>query len=212
MAETMGMTQPLPYGPVVTRLLPGLRRGFRVVNRVSGPAIKRGFGPLLGTPISGQILVLRTIGRRSGQVREAPVGYALVDGRVVVMAGYGRRTHWFGNAIAHPDVEIALPGAVLAGRAAEITDKDRRRTAFRILYDALGMVGRTVLPEAASASDEGIDELAEALPILEITPTAVLPGPYDPGGSFWGYPFAATLVGSVVLIARRRRRLRRRLT
>jgi deazaflavin-dependent oxidoreductase (nitroreductase family) len=197
------MTQ-LPYGPVVTRLLPGLRRGFQVVNRVSGPAVKRGFGPLLLTPVSGQMLVLRTIGRLSGQVREAPVGYTLVDGRVVVMAGYGRSTHWFRNAIAHPEVEIALPGAVLAGRAAEITDRERRRKAFRVLYDALGVVGRTFLPEAASASDERIDELAEALPILEITPTAVLPGPYDPGGSFWRYPLAATLAGCLLLTARRR--------
>ncbi len=196
----------LPYGPSVTRLLPGLRRGFRVVNRATGPAITAGFGPLLGTPATGQMLLLRTVGHKSGQRRQAPVGYALVEGRVVVMAGYGRGTHWFRNAMAHPDVEIALPGAVLAGRAAEITDPARRREAFRVLYDALGVVGRTFLPEAASAPDERIDELAQALPILEITPTAVLPGPYDPGGTFWRYPFAATLAGVLLLSARRRRR------
>lgn len=167
---------------------------------------------MLGTPVTGQMLLLRTIGHISGQVREAPLGYTLIDGRVVVMAGYGRGTHWFRNALAHPDVEIALPGAVLAGRAAEITDITRRRQAFRVLYDALGVVGRTVLPAAASAPDERVDELAEALPIIEITPTAVLPGPYDPGGGFWRYPFAVTLAGILLLTVRRRARRHTRVT
>jgi deazaflavin-dependent oxidoreductase (nitroreductase family) len=195
----------LPYGPVVTRLLPGLRKGFRLFNRLTGPAITSGFGPLLGTPATGYMMLLRTTGHRTGQVREAPVGYAVIDGDVVVMAGYGRGTHWFRNALADPHVEVALPGAVLAGLASEITDRDERRRVFRVLYAALGVVGRAVLPEAAAASDARLDEIADRLPMLRIRPTAVVPGPYDPGGSFWRYPLAASAACALLLAARRRR-------
>ena len=70
---------PLPYGPVMTRLLPVLRRGFRGLNRLMVPAIDAGFGPRLATPAGGSILVLRTVGHRSGMPRRATRGFARID-------------------------------------------------------------------------------------------------------------------------------------
>lgn len=81
---------------------------------------------MLTTTVAGSILLLRTTGWKSGLVREAPLGYAVIDGRVVVVAGYGRSTRWFRNALANPEVEVLLPGALIAGHAHEITDPDER--------------------------------------------------------------------------------------
>lgn len=195
------MTAPepeLPYDPWMLPLLAPLRAGFRVVNRrCSVPLVEAGLGPLLGTPLTGSILVLRTTGRKTGQVRSAPLGYALVDGRVVVVAGYGRGCHWFRNAVADPRVEVALPGAVLAGTAEEITDPAERRVAFRAVLAALGSIGRLTLGDVEHADDARVDLLAERLPLLAITPTAVRPGPYDPGGRFWRIPLATTVAATV---------------
>lgn len=177
------MTTELPYGPTTSALLEPLRRGFRVLNRyVAAPLTRVGAGPLLNTPATGSILVLRTIGRKSGLVREAPLGYAIVDGRVAVIAGYGRGAHWFRNALANPSVEVALPGAVIGGIAEEVTDPVERRAAFRAVTAALGTIGRMTLGDAAEMSDEQVDRLADAFPVLAVRPTAVLPGPHDPGG------------------------------
>src|SRR5450759_227953 len=83
----------------MTALLTPLRKGFLLLNRwVAAPLIRAGGGPLLTTPVAGSILLLRTTGRKSGLVREAPLGYAVIAGRVVVVAGYGRSAHWFLNA------------------------------------------------------------------------------------------------------------------
>jgi hypothetical protein len=71
---------------------------------------------MLTTTVAGSILLLRTTGWKSGLVREAPLGYAVIDGRVVVVAGYGRSAHWFRNALTNPEVEGLLPGALTAGR------------------------------------------------------------------------------------------------
>lgn len=198
----------LPYGRTMTRLLPVLRRAFRVLNRMTVPAVRSGLGPLFGTPATGSMLVLRTVGHRSGLTREAPLGYALLDGRIVVIAGYGRATHWFRNATAHPDVEVALPGAALAGRAEEITDPELRRRAFRAVIIAEGVVGRLTVGDMEAADDDQVDRLAEGLPLLAITPTAVLPGPFDPGGTFWRYPAVAGILalGGLAVVRRRVRR------
>lgn len=203
------MSTPLPYGPAMTALLEPMRRAFLLVNRtIAAPLIRNGAGPLLSTRTAGSLLVLRTTGRTSGKVREAPLGYALVDGRVVVIAGYGRDAHWFRNAIAHPEVEVLLPGAVLAGHAEEITDPDERRAAFRTLLAAMGVVGTLTLGDVRSKTDTEVDVLTEAFPLLAITPTAVRPGPFDPGGvgpriatALW----LLTAAGSLAVVAARHR-------
>jgi deazaflavin-dependent oxidoreductase (nitroreductase family) len=167
----------------VSALLAPLRKAFLVLNAwVAAPVIRAGGGPLLTTPVAGSILLLRTTGRKSGLVREAPLGYTVIDGRVVVVAGYGRSAHWFLNAVADPEVEVLLPGALIAGRADEITEPDQRRAAFRTLIESMGVVGRLTLGDVRAKSDSEVDLLAVAFPILAITPTAVRPGPFDPGG------------------------------
>ena len=177
------MTVPLPYGNAVTAVLTPLRTAFRVLNRwMAAPLIRAGGGPLLTTPVAGSNLLLRTTGRKSGLVREAPLGYTVIEDRVVVVAGYGRSAHWFRNALADPQVEMLLPGALIAGLAEEITEPDQRRAAFRTLIKSLGVVGRLTLGDVRGKSDAEVDILAVAFPILAITPTAVRLGPFDPGG------------------------------
>jgi len=200
------MTAPLPYSRPVTAVLSPLRTGFRVFNRwFAAPLIRAGGGPLLTTSVAGSILLLRTTGRKSGLVREAPLGYTVIDGRVVVVAGYGRGSHWFRNAIADPAVEVLLPGALFAGRADEITEPGPRRAAFRTLIESMGIVGGLTLGDVRGKSDAEVDVLAEAFPILAITPTAILPGPFDPGGlgtrlntALWAGLTAAGLTAAIV--------------
>jgi len=99
-----------------------------------------------------------------------------------VVAGYGRSAHWFLNAMADPEVEVLLPGALIAGRAQEITEPAERRAAFRALIESMGVVGRLTLGDVRGKSDAEVDTLAVAFPILAIAPTAIRPGPFDPGG------------------------------
>ncbi|WP_372595687.1 nitroreductase/quinone reductase family protein, partial [Actinotalea sp.] len=207
----MEPTVPLPYGPTMTRLLGPLHRGLGVLNRrVAVPLLRSGLGPLLATPATGSLLVLRTTGRTSGQVREAPLAYALIDGRIVVVAGYGRAAHWFRNALHDPRVEVVLPGAVLAGRAEEITDPEERREAVVTLMRSMGVIGRLTVGDVAHASTNRLEELASTLPTLAITPTAVLDGPYDPGGAVTRVNLATIGLETAVLIALILRSLRRR--
>ncbi|HEU0236723.1 MAG TPA: nitroreductase/quinone reductase family protein, partial [Candidatus Limnocylindrales bacterium] len=78
----------LPYGPLMTLLLRPLQHAFVVVNRgFMAPLTRRGLGWLIGNPLTGHVMLLRTCGRRSGLVREAPLGYVIREGAVYCVAG-----------------------------------------------------------------------------------------------------------------------------
>ena len=95
------------------RLLLRLSRG-----RVSIP------GVLTGLPV----IMLTTIGAKSGKLRTVPV-VGLHDGdKVVVIASNFGRTHhpaWYYNLRAHPEATLELPGRTGAYRAREATPTER---------------------------------------------------------------------------------------
>lgn len=196
-----------PYGPLVTQLLPALHRALLVVNRtVAAPALRAGLGPLLTTPVAGSILLLRTRGRRSGLVREAPLGYVVHAGSIYVCAGFGRGTAWLANLRADPSVEVILPGARIRATAHEVTDRAEYNVALRALIRALGVVGVAAVPVALDAAADIPDAWFGTLPLVRLQPAAMLAGPWDPGGRGWiGIALVeAALVALIIGCLRRR--------
>src|SRR5512140_1582430 len=114
---------PLPYGPLMSRLLPAMHRAFLVLNRrLALPVLHAGLAPFWSLPVTGYMAILRTRGRKTGAVREAPLGYVIWEGAVYVWAGFGPRTHWLRNIEADPRVEVVLPGRAFSGTAEVVTD------------------------------------------------------------------------------------------
>lgn len=197
----------LPYGPLMTRLLPEIQRGFRYVNRyVAVPLLEVGLGPLCNTPLTGSLMVLRTRGRTSGLWREAPLGYLILDGHVYCCAGFGYRTHWLRNIQADPRVEVLLPTLAVTGVAEEVTDPAEWSRGMRALLASLGIISRAMIGDVRRASDEGLQEMAGGLPLIRIRVTGLGVGPFDPGGRGWVVP---TLL-SVAWLGNRLRGRRRR--
>jgi deazaflavin-dependent oxidoreductase (nitroreductase family) len=186
-----GRGEPLPYGPAMTDALPWLDTGFKWANRwLVVPALRAGLGPLFSTPLTGSMLLLRTTGRSSGRIREAPLGYVIHDGAVYCCAGFGTRTAWYRNLLADPRVEVVLAsGAAVAGRAETVTDPAEWSRVFPAYIAALGLVGRATLGDLRGASPERLDAIRERLPLVRIRPTGLASGPADPGG--WGWVIVA---------------------
>ncbi|WP_067481430.1 nitroreductase family deazaflavin-dependent oxidoreductase [Actinomadura hibisca] len=76
--------------------------------------VRRGRGTFMGM----DVLILNTVGRRSGQRRETPVAWFgdSEDGRLVIASGGGsQHPDWYVNLMAHPDrASIELPGSEAA--------------------------------------------------------------------------------------------------
>src|SRR3972149_2528785 len=83
-----------------------------------GSASWAGLGPLMSPPLTGSLRILRTRGRKTGLLRETPLGYAILDGSVWCCAGFGAQTHWYRNILADAGVEGVLAnGSAFAGTA-----------------------------------------------------------------------------------------------
>ena len=205
------VTGELPYAPIVARLLRPIQRGFLWLNRwFMAPALRAGLGPVIGNPVTAHLMLLRTLGRRSGQVREAPLGYVIRDGFVYCVAGYGARTPWFLNLIDNPTVEVALPGRTVRGVAEPVTDGAEWLRAYRSLIGSFGLVGRLVDGGVDRLDDATLLETHRVLPVVRIRsldpPGPLRAGPWDPGGHGW--VLAWGVLAGVVAVALWVRRLR----
>jgi len=80
---------------------------------------------LRGAPV----LLLTTIGRKSGVPRVAPLIYLQDGERLILVASKGGMSHhplWYRNLEANPDVEVELPGtAKIPMRAVRATDEEK---------------------------------------------------------------------------------------
>ncbi len=183
----------------MSRLLRPLQRGFLLLNRgFMAPLLRSGLGWLIGNPLTGHLMLLRTRGRRSGRRREAPLGYVIRNGAVYCVAGYGEPTPWYRNLVADPDVEVILPTRQFRGRAQPVADPAEWLAAYRALIASFGLVGASVVGDVAALADAELLARHRALPVGRITPAAgeapVVAGAFDPGGAGWLVANAAMLM------------------
>lgn len=188
---------------------PTLRRIFWIVNRyLMVPIFRLGLGPLLGTPFGGYIMVLKSIGRKSGKTYYTPVNYAIHNGCVYCVSGGRRTADWFRNLQAHPEIELILPGGAIFARAEEVSDPDERRIMARQVLINAGFAGFFEGYNPRTISDAALQAKISDLPVLRFTPLGVGHGPYDPSGWAWiwgGLLQLALLYGIAAFLKRRRR-------
>ena len=100
-----------------------LRVGFRIFNRFMVALWRLGLGGWVNAwpSVGGRVMVLVNTGRKSGLPRRTPLNYAVIDGEVHCIAGFGRVSDWHKNLLAHPEVELWLPDGWWSGRASRHT-------------------------------------------------------------------------------------------
>jgi len=180
----------------------GLRQAFRQLNRwFMIPVFRSGLGPAMVSPFAGYIMLLSTIGHKTGRLRRTPVNYALIDGDVYCIAGFGAVAHWARNLAAIPEAEVLLPAGRVWGPVHVLTKQaDRLRVGRQILKNA-GFAGFLFGYNAFTITDEKLAAgIADAV-VLRITPSRVISGTFDPGGSGWIGATVGWILLLVLLIA-----------
>lgn len=186
-----------PSGP--TREV--MRQAFKWANqRVMLPILHNHVvGPWVGSPVIGYFATLTTIGRCSGLPRQTPLNYAILDGRIYLLSGFGVHADWYRNLIVNPRVTLALPGRTLSGTAAPVLDPvEAERAALAVARNfGLALVLEGLNP--LTATDERLRVQLAGRPVVRTTSRdPVRPGRHDPGSQPWVLPH---VVAPLALIA-----------
>jgi F420H(2)-dependent quinone reductase len=98
-------------------------------------------GGRAGKRVAGMpVLMLTTVGKRTGKRRTVPLTYFEDGEAIVLVASYGGRAHnpaWFENLLAHPAVDVRIANDVQAMTARPATPDERARLWPRVIetYD-----------------------------------------------------------------------------
>lgn len=178
-----------------------MRKIFRVVNKYfMVPVFRLGLGSLLVNPLSGYIMVLKVIGRKSGKIRFAPVNYAIHEGAVYCLSGGRKASDWYKNLLAHPKIEVILPGGAIFGNVTEESDYETRRIVIRQVLKNAGFAGFFEGYNPWTITDEALLPKIADIPLLKITPIGIGNGATDPAGWLWLAWLALALAVIAILV------------
>ena len=152
------------------------------------PLSRLGLLPWMLNPLTGYIMVLQTIGRKSGKTRLTPLNYALADGYIYCMAGFGSGTHWLANLRANPIVEVHVAGTALRGSAEIVTESEEAQRIFIQIMHNCGFASLLVGLNPLTLTDEKILQKRGPEVVVRIRPTEMIGGSFDPGGRGWILP------------------------
>ncbi len=138
-------------------------------------------GPMnLAHRLSGRILVLGTVGRRSGQMRRTPLNYAPDGEDVLVMAGFGAHTDWYRNLQTHPFAELWLPDGSWLAQAQEVQEPNQRLDAIRRILQDSGFASKTFAGlDAWKVSAETLMEETAGYEVVRLRILEPLPEPQE---------------------------------
>ena len=177
------------------------RRSFSLFNKLfMVPMFRLGFGPFMGNPITGYIMVLKTVGRKTGKFRYTPVSYAIHKGNAYCLAGWGQHSDWYRNMITTREIEVILPSGSLFGTVEAVTDSDERRIVLRKILQNAGFAGFFEGINPFRTTDEELLRKTAEMPLLRICPVGIGNGASDPGGLSWVWtPISIILIILIVI-------------
>lgn len=92
---------------------------WRIMRRLN-PLLSRRFRS--GGKPSELVLVLSTIGRKTGKVHKTPLQYEIVNGDYYIASARGPKADWFCNILSNPEVIVSIGGREFPVRAEPITN------------------------------------------------------------------------------------------
>lgn len=181
-----------------------LRQGFRYLNMFMLLMFRLGLGWMINIwpPVIGRIMVIRHIGRKSGQARYTPVNYAMVDGEIYCTSGFGSGSDWYRNLVKQPDAEIWLPDGWYAVRAEDANADPRRLALMRAVLMGAGFASFAAGIDPYTISDEKLAGVTESYRLVHLQRVAARTGTGGPGEWAWVWP----LLTFALLMGRRGKR------
>ncbi|HEU5103709.1 MAG TPA: nitroreductase family deazaflavin-dependent oxidoreductase [Roseiflexaceae bacterium] len=204
--HTPSLLTKLPHLSRIQNIRKVERSVFKYGNRFFMiPLLRLGLGHFIGGPATGYFLLLQTTGRKSRQPRLTPLNYAIDNGCVICLAGFGEHAHWLANIRNDPHVQVQLPDRVVRGIASEVDDQaEARRLAVQVARNC-GFALVFEHPRCLLMSDAQLAAQLEGRPVVRIQPVGapLVAGRHDPGGRGWILPMLVQCLALLVVMTLR---------
>jgi deazaflavin-dependent oxidoreductase (nitroreductase family) len=129
-----------------------------------------GLGPIVGRII----LLLTTVGRKTGQKRVTPLQYEEIDGKYYLGAARGTQADWVRNIQCNPQVGIRVKSLRFQGQAEVVTEPARIADFIEVRLQRHPFMIGTIMQRAhglpKQPSREQLEKLAEKEALVIITP------------------------------------------
>ncbi|MCP4420401.1 MAG: nitroreductase family deazaflavin-dependent oxidoreductase [Chloroflexi bacterium] len=179
-----------------------LRQAFRDFNRFMLLMWRLGLGRWINfwPEVSGRIMVVQHIGRKTGKVRRTPLNYAEIDGNLYCVAGFGSISHWYRNLLANPEVEVWLPNGRFHAHAKDITNDPNALPWLRQVLINSGFAASAAGIHPKIMSDDELTAATAHYRLLRLTRRRPASGSAD---LLWVWPLAAILLLASFWLKRR---------
>lgn len=129
-----------------------------------------GLGPLVGRVI----LLLTTVGRKTGLKRVTPLQYEEIDGKYYLGAARGLQADWVRNILCNPQVDVRLKSLRFRGQAEVVTEPARIADFMEVRLQRHPFMIGAIMQKAhgmpKQPSREQLEKLAEKEALVIITP------------------------------------------
>jgi len=181
-----------------------LKRLFKLFNKFMLLLWRLGLGSIGNqTKYGGYVMVITQTGRKSGQVRRTPVNYAIIDGDIYCTSGFGRRSDWYHNILANPQVEVWLPDGWWAGHAEDVSEAENRIDLMRAVLIGSGFATYLAGINPHKLPDEELETATGTYRLIRIRREQAMTGTGGPGDLNWLWPLSTILL-IVLLLAKKR--------
>lgn len=152
----------------------------------------------------GRIMVLTHVGRKTGLRRQTPLNYALIDGEIYCLAGFGSIADWYRNIMNNPEVEVWLPDGWWRGEAKDVSSSSNRLQVMREVIIASGLAGRIFGFDSEAMTDAEIDAATSNYRLIHIRRVEARTGSGGPGDLAWVWPLATMILLPMLFMKRRK--------
>lgn len=129
-----------------------------------------GLGPIIGQII----LLLTTVGRKTGLKRVTPLQYEVIEGRYYLGSARGLQADWVRNILVNPQVEVRVKSLMFCGQAEVVTEPARVADYIEIRLERhpvmVGLIMQLAHRISRRPSREQLQKLAEREALVIIKP------------------------------------------
>lgn len=128
----------------------------------------------LGSIIGRIILLLTTVGRKTGLKRVTPLQYEEIEGKYYLGSARGLQADWVRNIQSNPKVDVRVKSIRFHGQAEVVTEPARVADFMEVRLQRhpfmIGMIMQKAHRISKRPSREQLEELAEKEALVIITP------------------------------------------